>query len=69
MDDKIIEFTGEHVKQLRKRLKMTLEEFAAPLGVTRQTISNYETGYRVPSRLRVMQILLVFGDGPYSNYN
>lgn len=35
---------GENIKRRRKELDMTLEEVAARVGVSRQTLSRYETG-------------------------
>ena len=35
---------GERVKELRKTLNLTLEEFGSKVGVTKQTISRIENG-------------------------
>lgn len=35
---------GERTKEVRKTLKMTLEEFGSKVGVTKQTISRIENG-------------------------
>lgn len=35
---------GERVKEVRKSLKMTLEEFGSKVGVAKQTISRIENG-------------------------
>ena len=35
---------GEKIKQFRRQKDMTQEELAEALFVTRQTVSNYETG-------------------------
>lgn len=35
---------GERIRELRKSMGLTLEEFAKPLGVTRATMSRIETG-------------------------
>lgn len=40
---------NERVKVLRKQLGMSQEEFAAKLGVTKQAVSNMETGKSAPS--------------------
>lgn len=35
---------GERVKEIRKSLKMTMEQFGEKLGVTKQTVSRIESG-------------------------
>lgn len=35
---------GERVKEIRKSLKLTLEEFGGKVGVTKQTVSRIENG-------------------------
>lgn len=35
---------GERVKNIRKTLKLTLEEFGSKVGVTKQTVSRIENG-------------------------
>lgn len=35
---------GERVKEVRKTLKLTLEEFGGKVGVTKQTVSRIENG-------------------------
>ena len=35
---------GDRIKKLRKKLNLTLEEFGAKVGVTKQTISRIENG-------------------------
>lgn len=39
---------GKNIKDLRNRMKMTQDELAEKLFVTRQTVSNYETGKSKP---------------------
>lgn len=40
---------GERIKELRETKKITQNEFAAALNLSKQTISNYETGAREPN--------------------
>ena len=47
---------GERAAHIRKVLSMPLQEVADKLGVTRQTLSNYESG-RTPMRADVMRML------------
>ena len=61
MGDKAIEFTGEQVKALRSKHKLTQEQFASRLGVTRQALNNYETGYRNPPKAMIMHMMSVYG--------
>ena len=42
---------GKNIRDLRVKQKMTQDELAEKLFVTRQTVSNYETGKReIPTR-------------------
>ena len=40
---------GALLKEAREKAKMTQQEVAERLGITKAAISNYETGYRVIS--------------------
>jgi putative transcriptional regulator len=42
---------GSPVNALRRRLKMTQEEFAHAIGVTVSTVNRWENGHIEPSRL------------------
>ena len=42
---------GSPVSELRRRLKMTQEEFAHAIGVTVSTVNRWENGHIEPSRL------------------
>lgn len=42
-------FYGSQIKENRQRLKMTVERFAARLGVSRATQMNYESGKTLPT--------------------
>lgn len=39
---------GDVLKQKREERRMTQADLAERLGVTRQNVSNYETGYKIP---------------------
>ena len=47
---------GQLVRELRERLGLTQEKFAAKLGVTFPTINRWENGRAKPSPLAVKQI-------------
>ena len=54
------------VRELRKRLSLTQEKFAAKLGVSFPTINRWENGRSIPSPLalqRIEQILREMKDG------
>ena len=51
---------GKNIKQLRTKNKMTQEEFAQALFVTRQTVSNYETGKSNPDIDTIIKIAELF---------
>ncbi len=42
---------GPPITELRRRLKMTQEEFAHAIGVTVSTVNRWENGHIEPSRL------------------
>jgi putative transcriptional regulator len=42
---------GAPITELRRRLKMTQEEFAHAIGVTVSTVNRWENGHIEPSRL------------------
>lgn len=52
---------GKNIRTLRQRKKMTQEELAQALFVTRQTVSNYETGKSRPDVEMVCKIAEVLG--------
>lgn len=39
---------GDILRKKREERRMTQEDVAQRIGVTRQNVSNYETGYKVP---------------------
>lgn len=63
---------GERIKELRKALNMTMEQFGEKIGVTKSTISNIENGNRNATEHMLKSICreynanydyLVYGDG------
>ena len=54
---------GNKIKNLRKSRKMTQEDFAARIGVSRSTLSCYEIGQRTPSLKTLQEIAEIFGIG------
>ena len=54
---------GIKIKQLRKGLKLTQEEFAAKINVSRSTLSCYEVGQRTPSMKTLQDIAQICGIG------
>lgn len=63
---------GERIKELRKALNMTMEQFGDKIGVTKSTISNIENGNRNATEHMPKSICreynanydyLVYGDG------
>lgn len=54
---------GAKLKNLRKSRKMTQQEFAAKIGVSRSTLSCYEIDSRTPTLKTLQQIADTFGVG------
>lgn len=54
---------GIKIKNLRKSRKMTQEDFAARIGVSRSTLSCYEIGQRTPSLKTLQEIADILGVG------
>ena len=54
---------GSKIKNLRKSRKITQQEFADKIGVSRSTLSCYEIGQRTPSLKTLQQIADMFGVG------
>ena len=48
--------TGEEILTLRERLEMSQDAMAKKLGVSRQTINNWESGRKRPSPLAQRQL-------------
>ena len=51
---------GSKIKNLRKSRKITQQEFADKIGVSRSTLSCYEIGQRTPSLKTLQQIADMF---------
>lgn len=47
---------GEEIRDFRKKIKLTQKELALKLGVTSQTVANWEQGISKPSRLARRQL-------------
>lgn len=54
---------GAKIKTLRKGRRLTQEELAEKLGITRATVSNYEVGRRAPHINELKRIADFFGVG------
>ena len=52
---------GKYLRDLRRRRGMSQQELALALGVSKQTISNWEVGRKVPRMKAVEKIANVFG--------
>ena len=48
--------TDKEIIELRKRLKMTQQQFADAIGVDRVTVARWETGQKKPSNLAKRQL-------------
>lgn len=57
------EVIGQKLRHLRKSKKMTQEEVAEKVDITRSTISNYEIGRRTPHLKDLTRLAAVFGVG------
>ncbi|MBA4700718.1 MAG: helix-turn-helix transcriptional regulator [Ruminococcus sp.] len=51
---------GKNIKRLRKQRNWTQEQLANKLYISRQTLSNYENGNRLPNLYMACQIADVF---------
>lgn len=54
---------GIKIKNLRKSRKLTQEDFAEKIGVSRSTLSCYEIGQRTPTLKTLQHIADIFGVG------
>ena len=52
---------NERIKELRKALGLTQAEFGEKLGVKPSTVTNYESGLRVPSDAMLVSICREYG--------
>lgn len=51
---------GDNLKQIRKSKKISQEELAEKLGVSRQSVSKWETGENYPSMQNIMCLCTIF---------
>lgn len=51
---------GNNIKKLRKESGMTQEQISVKLCMSRQTLSNYETGKRIPAIYELVGLANVF---------
>lgn len=54
---------GNKLKTLRKGRKLTQEQAAEKLGITRASVSNYETGRRLPHLSELRRLAEFYGVG------
>lgn len=52
---------GERIFELRKEKKLVQEELGKHIGVSKQTISKYEKGTKIPSRENIEKLADFFG--------
>lgn len=52
---------NNRIKELRRELEMTQDDFAKKLGLARNSIANYEIGRRIPSNSVIKSICREFG--------
>lgn len=58
--------TGEKIKALRLRLKMTQEDFALATSIYQSNLSNYENSLIIPTRKVLARIADAIGVSPES---
>ncbi len=51
---------GKRIKLVRQFHKITQSDMAARLSITKQTLSRYETGERIPDALWIQQFLQIY---------
>ena len=52
---------GKQIRQIRKDAKLTQEQMAAKLNVSRQAVSNWENNKNLPNLEMIITISRVFG--------
>ena len=55
---------GKQIRQIRKDAKLTQEQMAAKLNVSRQAVSNWENNKNLPDLEMIITISRVFGLSP-----
>ena len=63
--------TGTSIRELRRNLRMTQEEFAHTLGITVATVNRWENGHAKPSKLarRAIERLVQYRQAASSGAN
>jgi len=63
--------TGTSIRELRRNLRMTQEEFAHTLGITVATVNRWENGHAKPSKLarRAIERLVQYRQAAASSAN
>ena len=51
---------GDNLKRVRKIRKISQEDLAEKLGVSRQSVSKWETGENYPSMTNIMSLCTIF---------
>lgn len=54
---------GKHLQELRKARRLTQQQLADKMGVTRATVSNYEVGRRTPHLSELKRFAEFYGVG------
>jgi len=57
-----MDITANTIKELRKSLNLTQEEFASLLGATTKTIHRWETGKNKPSKMAKVLLAKILAD-------
>lgn len=55
---------GQNIHRHRKKRKLTQAQLGEVVGVTRQTVSRWETGECMPERSHLLALALLFGVSP-----
>jgi DNA-binding transcriptional regulator YiaG len=55
-DKKMVEKSGEEIREFRSKMAMTQEELAHQLGVTVSTVNRWENGHTKPSKLAMQSL-------------
>ena len=52
---------GQFIYSARKRKRISQEELAASMNVSRQSVSKWESGQSIPDLEKIIQLSLLFG--------
>lgn len=61
MENKPISSFANNLKHIRRAAALTQQEFATRLGISRVTVTRWESGTRQPPRLSLMAIAAALG--------